>query len=431
MAAFAELAAARQEAAHGEWGLWLQEAGVNDATARAQLQLYEQFQADPRFADRFRGGWLGESAGRELLSAPAEVQEEILSRPAESPRPTVAEVREAKREVLGGGSGKARGAAPNRATSHDLPKDSGAAPTPPRASIEMTPLTPLTPTPTGAPTVLASIPGAAGLPPMLQLGAPSPSTLPPSLFPPATAPNPAPADEFAVLQARMRAIGSDLLWEDGAQRFAILVSGVVDGYYPSGSWDGCKRRAEYLFAPVVETPEPPTLSAPPAPEGGEWVEVVDDDGPTVMLRSSGLSAMVADAVAQVAEALRLIALGHAHAVDTELLGDIARSVGSGALCTVLRLVADEADEHARRASAPAVLPAKPTSDAATWETVAPGLGDLVQRLEKAERTAVGPLTRKHAAAELERDLTAFVTALDEEQYEVLAHRIGALRKEKA
>jgi len=61
----------------------------------------------------------------------------------------------------------------------------------------------------------------------------------------------------------------------------------------------------------------------------------------------GMPRMVAEGIAQIAEALRLLACGEAHAVDTSLLGELARALTAaptparGTLQAVLtRIVAD-------------------------------------------------------------------------------------------
>lgn len=91
--AVAELAAARAEASHGEWGIFLQAIGLDETTAVVQLQIHEAAQADPRVAERLRTGWLNASTARELLSAPPDVQQRVLAQPEP---PTTKQIRAEK-----------------------------------------------------------------------------------------------------------------------------------------------------------------------------------------------------------------------------------------------------------------------------------------------------------------------------------------------
>lgn len=90
------LSEARAEAKHGEWAIFLEAIGLDESRARAQIRIHEEAQRDPVFADRIVNGFLSETVARELLPAPPEVREELLSR--ETP-PTAQEVREAKRAL--------------------------------------------------------------------------------------------------------------------------------------------------------------------------------------------------------------------------------------------------------------------------------------------------------------------------------------------
>lgn len=92
--AVAELAAARQEADHGAWGIFLAAVGLDESRARAQIRIHEEAQRDPELAERIRSGWLSETVARELLPAPPDVRAEMLAR---DEAPTLQEVREAKR----------------------------------------------------------------------------------------------------------------------------------------------------------------------------------------------------------------------------------------------------------------------------------------------------------------------------------------------
>lgn len=89
--AVAELAAAREEAQHGAWGIFLEAIGLDDATARAQIRIHEAAAADPLIADRIRTGWLSEATARELLPAPPEVRAEILAQPDPPTRQAIRE----------------------------------------------------------------------------------------------------------------------------------------------------------------------------------------------------------------------------------------------------------------------------------------------------------------------------------------------------
>lgn len=93
--AVAELAAARQEAAHGAWGVFLAAIGLDDSAARAQLRIHELASQDPAYAERIRTGFLTEATAREVLALPAETRAALLAR--EEP-PSRADVRAAKRE---------------------------------------------------------------------------------------------------------------------------------------------------------------------------------------------------------------------------------------------------------------------------------------------------------------------------------------------
>jgi ribosomal protein L37AE/L43A len=92
--AVAELAAARAEAKHGEWGVFLEAVGLDEGRARAQIRIHEEAEKDPDLAERIRTGWLSEAVARELLPAPPDVREALLAR--DEP-PSRAEVRGAKR----------------------------------------------------------------------------------------------------------------------------------------------------------------------------------------------------------------------------------------------------------------------------------------------------------------------------------------------
>lgn len=112
------------------------------------------------------------------------------------------------------------------------------------------------------------------------------------------------------------------------------------------------------LAPV--TPLAPEPAAPrPAPEDdviSNWMVVEDDDGrEVVQIDALGMPPEAAEAIAAIAAALRLIALGHAHAVDTPQLDQLTSQVAAcdaltpgatGVLISVLETVASDADHLA-------------------------------------------------------------------------------------
>lgn len=93
--AVAELAAARAEAARGEWGVFLEAIGLDESAARAQLRIHELAQQDATYAERIRTGFLTEATAREVLALPPETRATLLD---QAEPPTRAEIREAKRE---------------------------------------------------------------------------------------------------------------------------------------------------------------------------------------------------------------------------------------------------------------------------------------------------------------------------------------------
>lgn len=87
--AVAELAAARDEAAHGEWGPFLERIGLDDSAARGQLRIHELAAADPLYAERIRSGFLTVSTARELIALPADQRAELLERDAPPTRAAI------------------------------------------------------------------------------------------------------------------------------------------------------------------------------------------------------------------------------------------------------------------------------------------------------------------------------------------------------
>lgn len=96
LAAVKLLSDARKLAVQGEWGVYLEAIGLDEGRARAQIRLHEEAESNPQFAEYLRSGWLTEAVARELLPAPAEVQQEVLSR---GKAPTLKDVRETKRAL--------------------------------------------------------------------------------------------------------------------------------------------------------------------------------------------------------------------------------------------------------------------------------------------------------------------------------------------
>lgn len=92
--AIAALAAARDVAAHGEWGLFLEAVGLDESRARAQIRLHEACLTDASMRRLIESGALTESVARELLPAPPETRAALLDAPTP---PTLADVRRAKR----------------------------------------------------------------------------------------------------------------------------------------------------------------------------------------------------------------------------------------------------------------------------------------------------------------------------------------------
>lgn len=90
------LTKARAEAKHGEWGIFLEATQTNEDQAKRLIAVYAQSQADRRFADAMRTNFLSVATGYELISAPADVQDRLLS--GDTP-PTQRQIRDEKREA--------------------------------------------------------------------------------------------------------------------------------------------------------------------------------------------------------------------------------------------------------------------------------------------------------------------------------------------
>ena len=101
--AIAALAAARDVAAHGEWGLFLEAVGLDESRARAQIRLHEACLTDASMRRLIESGALTENVARELLPAPPETRAALLDAPTP---PTLADVRRAKAPRRGMGDGE-------------------------------------------------------------------------------------------------------------------------------------------------------------------------------------------------------------------------------------------------------------------------------------------------------------------------------------
>jgi hypothetical protein len=117
-------------------------------------------------------------------------------------------------------------------------------------------------------------------------------------------------------------------------------------------YKGAAEQLGVTWPPVAE----PLPSAQPA-AAPLWATAEDDDGrEVVQVEASGLPPVAAEAIAAVAASLRLLVLGHAHAVDTQaldqLMAEVQASELTGAkastLLTVLEAVAQDADALAEQ-----------------------------------------------------------------------------------
>jgi hypothetical protein len=86
----------------------------------------------------------------------------------------------------------------------------------------------------------------------------------------------------------------------------------------------------------------PTVEPTPEPFEAVFVELSDEDGVTVSVRANGLERHESEAIAQIAEALRLLGLGQAHAIDTALLDELAERCG-GLIGGFITQILDESE----------------------------------------------------------------------------------------
>ena len=88
------MAEARAQAAHGEWGLFLEATGTSESTAGRLLAIAQEAAQNPTYRQRILDGWLGASTAALIAQAeqPSAVLERLLLE--ESP-PSVADVRTA------------------------------------------------------------------------------------------------------------------------------------------------------------------------------------------------------------------------------------------------------------------------------------------------------------------------------------------------
>jgi hypothetical protein len=90
------LTEARQAAKHGEWGLFLQATNTSEDAAKRLIAVYAQSQQSRAFAEAMRTNFLTVTTGYELISAPLDVQDRLLS--GDTP-PTQRQIRDEKREA--------------------------------------------------------------------------------------------------------------------------------------------------------------------------------------------------------------------------------------------------------------------------------------------------------------------------------------------
>lgn len=93
---------------------------------------------------------------------------------------------------------------------------------------------------------------------------------------------------------------------------------------------------------------------------GGYIEIEEDDEITVSILADGLTQYAADAVALIANSLRLMARGKSHAVETgglmqlaALLNRATSGHARGTLATILTMIAEDADALATTQPSPA------------------------------------------------------------------------------
>jgi hypothetical protein len=127
-----------------------------------------------------------------------------------------------------------------------------------------------------------------------------------------------------------------------------------DATAPTNGEDMCDRCAAVRAPDAPATTAPVAPSAEPEPEAddllGGYIEIEEDDEITVSILADGLTQHAADAIAMIADSLRLMARGEAHAVETGGLMQLAALLNRaecgharGTLATVATLIAEDAD----------------------------------------------------------------------------------------
>jgi hypothetical protein len=128
-----------------------------------------------------------------------------------------------------------------------------------------------------------------------------------------------------------------------------------------------EARIAELEANAATVHTPTTTTTPPKRDAGatlttgDWpialIEDEDSGEAVVSIATAGIEPLVGEALAQIANALRLLALGQAHAVDTPLLDDLTRALAAtacparGTLIAVAEMVAQDADKMAEKEAA--------------------------------------------------------------------------------
>jgi hypothetical protein len=159
-----------------------------------------------------------------------------------------------------------------------------------------------------------------------------------------------PAFSLSHWSARASAIGARLLGY-GPDWALHEPSGTVSRYNNGDEEMLTGRIVALERAAGIEPVTPPiaprvarAAAIEPTPEPFEpvFVELSDEDGTTVSVRANGLERHESEAIAQIAEALRLLALGQAHAIDTPLLDELAERC-EGIVSSVLAQILSEVE----------------------------------------------------------------------------------------
>jgi len=129
--------------------------------------------------------------------------------------------------------------------------------------------------------------------------------------------------------------GRNTVWKNRAGIDAIIHAPAVDA-----------------LAPAVEVPAADEAQAEHRDDDriGGYIEIEEDDEITVSILADGLTQHAADAVALIADSLRLMARGESHAVETgglmqlaALLNRATSGHARGTLATILTMIAEDAD----------------------------------------------------------------------------------------